>query len=163
MYDISFILKVDDEDPEVFASVLDILKEYTEYATIQGLVYLNLPNQTTFGKVIWALIVLLMLTLGMHWSILSYNNWQINQVLTTITTTAYPVKKIDFPAVTFCSPGTNKIISDSPLLKQYFNFLANKHGIVINATAYKASELTNTVIFNVKRMYRMYAEDITLF
>jgi hypothetical protein len=133
---------------ELFASISDIIKEYTEYATIQGLVYLTLPNQTTFGKVIWASIVLLMMTMGIYWSILSYNNWQNNQVLTTIATTAFPVKKIDFPAVTFCSPGVNDVISDAPLLKEYFEFLQSKHGIVINITAYKASTLTNAVLLN---------------
>jgi len=127
---------------------MDILKEYTGYATIQGLVYLNLPNQTTFGKVIWALIVLHMLTLGIYWSVLSYNSWQNNQVLTIIATTAFPVKKIDFPAITFCSSGVNKIVSDAPLLKQYFDFLKDKHGIVVNVTAYKASKLKNAVILS---------------
>jgi hypothetical protein len=69
---------------------------------------------------VWAMIVFSMLTMGMYWSILSYNNWQKNQVLTTIATTAYPVKKIEFPAVTFCSPGVNQVSISPTFFDQLF-------------------------------------------
>jgi hypothetical protein len=49
----------------------------------------------------------------------AYLDWQDQPVLTTITTTAYSVKQIKFPAVTFCSPGTDVIIFNIFSPKQF--------------------------------------------
>ena len=73
---------------------MDIIKEYSEYSTIQGLIYLFFPYQTKLGKIFWTLVILLMLALGLYWCITAYMNWTNNPVLTTITTTAYSVKNV---------------------------------------------------------------------
>ena len=62
-------------------------------------------KQTIIGKIFWSLTVILLLALGIYWSVQSYNDWQSQQVLTTIKTTAYSVEQLEFPTVTFCSPG----------------------------------------------------------
>ena len=54
-----------DEDKEKpFSTPLDILKDYAETSTIQGLPYLVFSYQTRFGKFFWILVVLTMLGLG---------------------------------------------------------------------------------------------------
>ena len=88
-------------------NLLDILTDYAEHASVQGLIYLTFPYQTLFGKAYWIFIVLFMLALGIYWSAILYLDWRGQQVLTTIATTALPVDQIEFPAITFCSPGVN--------------------------------------------------------
>jgi hypothetical protein len=82
------------EELSPFKSNADILKDYAENATIQGLIYIFFPYQTHFGKLFWAIVVLLLLALGFYWCVTVYLNWTANPVLTTITTTAYSVKKV---------------------------------------------------------------------
>jgi len=86
----------------------NIIKDYSEYSTVQGIIYIFQTNQTTFGKIFWSTVVFLMIVLGCYWSINAYNDWVNNPVVTTINTTAYPVRNLDFPAVTICAPGTNE-------------------------------------------------------
>ena len=94
-----------EDDEHVFETLYDIIKDYSDYAAIQGLNYIFFANQTLFGRIFWIIVVTMMLCLGVYWSITAYLDWQDQLVLTTITTTAYSVKQIEFPAVTFCSPG----------------------------------------------------------
>ena len=56
-------------------SPLQILFEYGEHTTVQGLVYLILNYQTTFGKTFWSIMVLFMTILGCYWCMESYINW----------------------------------------------------------------------------------------
>jgi hypothetical protein len=46
-----------------------IILEYTDYASIQGLYYIFVENQTTFGRIFWTIVVFLMALLGTYWSI----------------------------------------------------------------------------------------------
>ena len=64
----------------------DIFKENFENLTIQGLA-LIFSKRTFFTKFFWSIVVLIMLVLGIYWSIYIYNGWYDQQVLTTITTT----------------------------------------------------------------------------
>ena len=88
------ILTENSSQSKTFKSSMDIIKDYSEYSSIQGLVYLFFPYQTQFGKLFWTLVILLMLALGLYWCTTAYMNWINNPVLTTITTTAYSVKKV---------------------------------------------------------------------
>ena len=77
-----------------FSSSYDVITDYAELSTIQGLVYIFLTYQTTFGKLFWTMVVTFMFALGTYWCIGVYNDWQKNPTLTTVTTTAYPVKQV---------------------------------------------------------------------
>ena len=46
--------------------------------------------------------------------------------MTTISTTAYPIQNIDFPAITICSQGTAKDIMDKVLLRQFETYLRER-------------------------------------
>ena len=56
--------------------MVDVIREYTEYSTIQGLIYLSLPKQTQGGKFFWSAVILGMLILGSYWSVEAY---QVNK------------------------------------------------------------------------------------
>jgi len=43
--------------------------------------------------------------LGIYWSVSAYIDWQGSPVLTTVATTAFAIKHIEFPALTICAPG----------------------------------------------------------
>ena len=77
-----------------FNSSYEIVQDFSDYASIQGLVYIFFAYQTIFGRIFWFVVVALMLGLGVYWIIQAYINWQDRPVLTSITTTAYSVKQV---------------------------------------------------------------------
>jgi hypothetical protein len=66
--------------------------------------------------------------------------WQANPVLTTVNTTAHPVKLIEFPAVTICGQGMSDDVISSAMFHQFFDFL-EKQNITQNMTAFQAQYL----------------------
>ena len=65
-----------------------------------------------------------------HYSVYStfttYTDWQDNPTITTINTTAYPIKNVEFPAITICSQGAAKDVLDMVLLDQVEEYLKSK-------------------------------------
>ena len=53
----------------------------------------------------------------------TYVEWQASPTITTINTTAYPIKNIEFPAITICSQGAAKDVMDTVLLQQFEKYL----------------------------------------
>ena len=81
-------------EKKTFKSSFDILQDYSEYSTIQGLIYIFFSYQTIFGRIFWIVVVLLMLMLGLYWCIQAYQDWKDKPVLTTITTTTFPITEV---------------------------------------------------------------------
>jgi len=54
-------------------NVLVLLKEYSEYSTIAGLVYLTQPRETRCGQITWISVLCLSLALSVYWSAYLYN------------------------------------------------------------------------------------------
>ncbi len=71
-----------------------MFQDYTEYSTIQGLIYIFTPQQTTIGRIFWSVVLILMLMLGIYWCQEAYIAWKNQPVLTTVKTTAYPVYEV---------------------------------------------------------------------
>ena len=65
------------------------LKEYSEYSTIAGCLYIFMADQRFAGRLFWTILITMMLVLGLYWSIFLYNNWDDNPVTTTVTTTGW--------------------------------------------------------------------------
>ena len=53
-------------------------------------------------------------------------DWQEKQVITTINTTAYPVEHVEFPAITICSQGSAKDLTDVAIYRQFQTFVESK-------------------------------------
>jgi len=66
---------------------LEIVQEFTQHSTIQGLESIFASTRTRSSRTFWSVIVLSMLALGISWSVKMYSDWDDDQVLTTITTT----------------------------------------------------------------------------
>jgi hypothetical protein len=82
------------EEKKTFNSKYEIIVDYSEYSTIQGLIYVFFSYQTLFGRIFWIITIFLMTILGLYWCIQSYVDWQNQPVLTTITTTAYNIRAV---------------------------------------------------------------------
>jgi hypothetical protein len=106
-----------EKPPSQGKEMYNTIKDYSEYSTIQGVVYIFQSNQTQFGKVFWSLVIIAMLALGTYWSVCAYQDWLDNPVMTTIKTSALPIKEISFPAVTICGQGMNEDILSSGIFE----------------------------------------------
>ena len=53
----------------------------------------------------------------------TYIEWQASPTITTINTTAYPIKNVEFPAITICSQGAAKDVMNTVLLQQFEEYL----------------------------------------
>ncbi len=82
-------------------NVIGVIKEYSEYSSIAGLLYIFMPDQTIAGKLFWIIFIILMLVLGTYWSLSIYNDWDNQPVITTAASTALPVSNVEFPAGKF--------------------------------------------------------------
>jgi hypothetical protein len=56
------------QDRRIGKETFEIVKDYSEYSTIQGVLYIFQTNQTTFGKIFWISVVAFMFILGAFWS-----------------------------------------------------------------------------------------------
>ena len=81
-----------------------------------------------------------------------YLDWRDNQVVTTIDTTAYLVKHIDFPSVTFCSYGHSQLIINATIIKMFQDFLSKTYGVKGTVSPLQLAELItkDRVSFNTK-------------
>lgn len=57
------------EKPSRAKELLDIVKDYSEYSTIQGVIYIFQSKQSQVGKVFWTFVVIGMIILGTYWSV----------------------------------------------------------------------------------------------
>jgi hypothetical protein len=83
-----------EEEKEAFKTGYEVFLDYTEYSTIQGLIYIFFAYQTRFGKIFWSTALFLLFTLGIYWCAQAYQDWRTNPVLTTITTTAFSINEV---------------------------------------------------------------------
>ena len=130
--------------------LLDTIRSYSEYSTIQGIIYIFQSNQSLAGKIFWIFIVSLFLYLGVIFSQSAFTSWKNSPVLTTLTSTAYPVKKIEFPAFTICGQGMNNDVLNAGMTKQILNFFNNLEGVKLNVSAYEASNIITKKVFTFR-------------
>jgi hypothetical protein len=86
-------------------SVLSSISAFSEYATIQGIVYIFASNRTVVQLYYWSITVVLLMILGIYWSAGLFLEWKVKPVLTTLQSTGYPINDIEFPSITFCNKG----------------------------------------------------------
>ena len=86
-FEINTILAQSSLVNKTFSNPTNCMQEYSEISTIAGLVYIFMPDQRFAGRFFWTLLIILMLILGLYWSLFLYNNWDDNPVTTTVATT----------------------------------------------------------------------------
>ena len=83
------------------------IKEYAENTTIHGIQYIFENGSSVFEKFSWILVVLIGAIFAAILSLQGFQKWKNNLILTTVETTAYPIEKVEFPAITICAQVTH--------------------------------------------------------
>ena len=86
----------------MFKLALKVFKEYADAASIHGINYTVCSKTSVVGRIIWLFVVCTGLSSAFLLSIQAYKQWKNNPVLTTLSTTGYPIEKIAFPTITIC-------------------------------------------------------------
>ena len=84
-----------------------ILSAFAASSTIHGLRYVGEPRSPRGERLLWVLAILLGLLAAAVLSRDFLADYQTNQSVTTLGSSAKPVTEIDFPAITICSQGLN--------------------------------------------------------
>ena len=93
--------------------------EFAEHTSVHGVSYvaekkvalslkfspLTVTKVPLLGKLLWASVCALSMSLAIKVSVDAFNQWQRRPVITTLKNIAKPVDEIDFPAVTICGSG----------------------------------------------------------
>ena len=61
--------KEEETQEKKFDGPYEIIQDYSEYSTIQGIIYIFFSYQTNFGRFFWILVVIAMLILGSYWTV----------------------------------------------------------------------------------------------
>jgi hypothetical protein len=70
-------------------------------------------------------------------------------------TTAFPVKMVDFPAVTICSQGMNEDVFATGMINSFLKFLKTKKGIAIPGLT---PILAENLIYSKVNVYFIYSQ-----
>jgi hypothetical protein len=68
-----------------------------------------------------------------------------SQVLTTISSTGMPIQEVEFPAITFCSPGFNDLRTVSFFLNLFYEFMRTNYGWKVDLSPLEVATLLNKV------------------
>ena len=64
--------KLNEKEVNVFFKMFGMVQNYSEYSTIQGIVYIFQSGQSALGRIFWIMVVLVMLWLC------GYMSWQVS-------------------------------------------------------------------------------------
>ena len=103
-----------------------IAKEYASVSTAHGLSYICNEEYSCGDRILWILIVILAIFFTVFQMATLYHQWQEDPVITTLDTINYPIKNIQFPAVTICPQGSLENVLESVLFKQLREYIQNR-------------------------------------
>jgi hypothetical protein len=146
-----------EKNPSKGKEFYNMIREYSEYSTVAGILYIFMPNQTTAGKVFWIIVITSMLVLSTYWSATLYFQWKDQTVITTVLTAALPVNQIRFPAVTICSQGFNYDTFLASLFLLYNDFAKNKTKPQPETTPIDSASIYNAIYTNKPVIFRIFA------
>ena len=64
--------RADSQSSGLLGRFLIMVRDYSEYSSIQGIIYIFQSGQSIMGRIFWILVVLVMLSLSAHMS------WQVS-------------------------------------------------------------------------------------
>ena len=98
-------------------SILKVIKstthEFANSTTIHGITYVFDRGIKVLDNLIWLLVVSFGAGIAIYMSVLAWNTWKEAPVLTSVSSTGLPLRKIDFPAITICSQGLIQVYISS--------------------------------------------------
>ena len=81
------------------------IHEFASSTTIHGISYVFDRAIKAIDHVLWLLVVCFGAGVAVYMSLDAWNTWKEAPVLTSVSSTGLPLRKIDFPAITICSQG----------------------------------------------------------
>ena len=81
------------------------VQEFAKITTIHGIAYIFDRAIKSIDKLLWFLIVCFGAGVAVYMSLDAWKTWKDAPVLTSVSSTGLPLRKIDFPAITICSQG----------------------------------------------------------
>ncbi len=92
--------------------------KFSKVSTTHGIYYSLEPGVTVFSNIFWIVAVIVLFAFSLYLTITAYVQWKEDPILTTVSTTGYPVNKLEFPAITICGQGTIRDTVDMALAEQ---------------------------------------------
>ncbi len=92
--------------------------KFSQVSTTHGIYYSLEPGVTVFSNIFWIVAVIVLFAFSLYLTITAYVQWKEDPILTTVSTTGYPVNKLEFPAITICGQGTIRDTVDMALAEQ---------------------------------------------
>ena len=115
-------MKKDIKESSSWATVKITAVEYSEVATTHGIYYVFEHKFGSLSRILWALICTALLCVGIILILNAYNTWQDNPVITSVKTTGLPIRKLEFPAVTFCGLGMIESALQESIYRQMLDY-----------------------------------------
>ena len=86
-------------------AVNSTIHEFASSTTIHGISYIFDIALKAIDHVLWFLVVCFGAGVAVYMSLDAWNTWKEAPVLTSVSSTGLPLRKINFPAITICSQG----------------------------------------------------------
>ena len=86
------------------------VQEFAKITTIHGIAYIFDRAIKSIDKLLWFLIVCFGAGVAVYMSLDAWKTWKDAPVLTSVSSTGLPLRKIDFPAITICSQGLIQVV-----------------------------------------------------
>ena len=93
-----------------FKAIDSTVHEFASSTTIHGIAYIFDRALKVLDKVLWFLVVCFGAGVAIYMSLDAWNTWKDAPVLTSVSSTGLPLRKIDFPAITICSQGLIQVV-----------------------------------------------------
>ena len=91
--------------PEQKSKLLQNIEYFSSRSSVHGLSYIFDRNISLFDRLLWVIICLIAAFFAIFLTYNSYTEWEDNQVITTLKSSAEPVTDLQFPAFTICGAG----------------------------------------------------------
>ena len=95
------------------------IKAFGNNSSIHGIGYMANDSMNHLERIIWFVVFIASTSLATYLVLRSYNEWQTNQVVTTLKTVAKPVTDLEFPAITICGAGQHMSNVERALYKNF--------------------------------------------
>ena len=83
--------------------VLKTVKEYGGSTTVHGIPYILEDGRHPLERILWIILVCIGAGMAAFLSLNIYNDWQSNQIITSVGTTGYSIENIEFPCYHMCA------------------------------------------------------------
>ena len=87
------------------------MHQYADATTIHGIPYIFEEGRLAVERLLWILIVLGATAFSVFFSYRIWEGWQEDPVLTSVSTTGYPIELMEYPSITICAQGAvNEVV-----------------------------------------------------